>query len=209
MSRTAVRSPCSITLLSEQLDSTCISRCEVSNNVGSASPIAEEATMITSRHRHPVETRRSLTAFAMSLVALMTLAACGGGSDSDESAPATAAAGDSEVAVTDSDTDTDAPAGELTDGDIGEIDGIEDLAGAIGGEELTDAIDALGIDTRMQIIADQLDGTYEVTNDSTAFLYLDGDANTDGLSVCFIVGAISSPGDRVVVAYPNGDVVCD
>jgi hypothetical protein len=48
-----------------------------------------------------------------------------------------------------------------------------------------------------------------VTNDTTAFLYLEGDAKTDGLSVCIIVGAISSPGDRVVVAYPNGDVVCE
>ena len=147
----------------------------------------------------------------MTLVALITLAACGGSSDPDGAAPATAAtAADSEAEVTDTATDT--ATGELTDeeiGEVGEIEEIEDLAGAVGGEELTDAIDALGIDTRMQIIANQLDGTYEVTNDTTAFLYLDGDANTDGFSVCIIVGVISSPGDRVVVVYPNGEVVCE
>jgi hypothetical protein len=160
--------------------------------------------MLASRPARRVETRRSSTAVTMTLIALITLAACGGSSDPDGAAPATAAVGaDSEAGVTDTAT------GELGDEEIGEIGEIEDLAGAVGGEELTDAIDALGIDTRMQIIANQLDGTYEVTNDTNAFLYLDGDANTDGFSVCFIVGAISSPGDRVVVVYPNGEVVCE
>jgi hypothetical protein len=160
--------------------------------------------MLASRFVHPVGTRRSSAAITVSLASLILLGACGGAADSDGAAPETAAAGaDSGVEV------ADPVNGGSTAGEIGEIDEIGDLAGAVGGEELTSAIDALGIDTRMKIIADQLGGTYEVTNDSTAFLYLDGDATTDGVSVCFIVGAISSPGDRIIVAYPNGDIVCE
>jgi hypothetical protein len=166
--------------------------------------IAEEAIMLASHLGHPSTARRTLTVLAVPLVALFILASCGGGSDPDVATPATAAGDDSEP------TETDAATGESTDGgEIGEIDGTEDIAGAVGGEELTDAIDALGIETRMQIVADQLGGTYEVTNDSAAFLYLDGDAEMNGLSVCFVVGAISSPGDRIVVVYPNGEVVCE
>jgi hypothetical protein len=166
--------------------------------------------MFSSRVSHRSETRRSVIAVMVPLMALVTLAACGSSSESQESSEISEAPGTEAPAV--GDETLDGTAGEASGsemGEVGEIDGTDDLAGAIGGEELTNAIDALGIDTRMQIIADQLGGTYEVTSDTTAFLYLDGDANTDGLSVCFIVGAISSDGDRVIVAYPNGDVVCE
>jgi hypothetical protein len=168
---------------------------------------------------HPAR-RRSPLAIAPLIAISFLVVSCGGddagplsdaADTSDTSASATPAPAEpaaDTAELTDS-ADVDPATDDGSDPEIGEITGVEDLAGAIGGEELTNAIDALGIETRVKIIADQLGGTYEVTNDSTAFLYLDGDANTDGVMVCFIVSAISSPGDVVVVAYPNGDVVCD
>jgi hypothetical protein len=161
--------------------------------------------MQTSRVHAAAEGRRSPLAMAP-LVALAFLAvSCGGDDASSASASTSAPAAATESADADASTQPD----DAVDPEIGEIDGTEDLAGAIGGKELTDAMDALGIDTRMKILTDQLGGDYEVTGDSSAFIYLDGDVNTDGVMVCVIVGAISSPGDVVVVAYPNGDVVCD
>jgi hypothetical protein len=184
----------------------------------------QEATMPTSRVTvQGFARRRSPIALSLLLPVTFLMASCGG----DDAGPASGSPAETTVAADPNGTvdpaaettepTADADLGTNGSGDssdagtaeIGEIDGIEDLAGAIGGEELTNAIDALGIDTRMKIVADQLGGTYEVTGDSTAFLYLDGDADTDGIMVCFVVGAISSPGDVVVVAYPNGDVVCD
>ncbi|CAN5603238.1 hypothetical protein BH23ACT3_BH23ACT3_13880 [soil metagenome] len=176
--------------------------------------------MPTSRIRHHATGRRRPIGLAPLIAMALLVASCGGDDASSTSgstsgsppettaAPADPAADTAEL-TDPAEVDTATAPGDASDPEIGEITGIEDLAGAIGGEELTNAIDALGIDTRVKIIADQLGGTYEVTDESTAFLYLDGDATFDGVMVCFIVSAISSPGDVVVVSYPNGDVVCD
>jgi hypothetical protein len=161
--------------------------------------------MLTSRVHSVAAGRRSPLALAPLVALAMLAVSCGGDDAESVSASTSAPAEATDPADVDAATEPD----DAVDPDIGEIGGTEDLAGAIGGEELTDAIDALGIDTRMKIVADQLGGNYEVTSESSAFLYLDGDVDTDGVMVCFVVGAISSPGDVVVVAYPNGDVVCD
>lgn len=184
----------------------------------------QEAVLSSSRVTPRSARRRFVTGLtSITLPVALLLTACGG----DDPTPTTVAAatdttesdGGSEHAGDDSTGDNagdGAPAGDTgsIDGsgqaaEVGEIDDVGDLAEAIGGEELTDAIDALGIETRVSILASQLGGTYEVTSDTTATLILDGDVGVDGIMACIVSSAISSPGDVITARFPNGEVVCD
>ena len=165
--------------------------------------------------------RRFRTTLLLPLVPLaLVLAACGGDDASSTPGAATGSAGastgPSEPAAESAElTDTAEVEDAATPADssapqIG--NGLQVLEGEVTDEEMAgalDALEALGIETRVGIIADALDATYEITSDSTASIFVDGDANIDGIMACFTVGFLSSPGDVLTVVYPNGDVVCD
>ncbi|HRB03884.1 MAG TPA: hypothetical protein PLP26_11000, partial [Ilumatobacteraceae bacterium] len=127
---------------------------------------------------------------ALTAVLLLSLAACG----SDKS-DATVAASVTTAAPT---VPVETP-GNSSDGDS--------IVEQIGGQDAVNALDSVGIGTKAFALSSALgsDREYELVNETTARIFLDGDVDTDSTMACIVVGAIIDEGETVIVVYPNGE----
>lgn len=131
---------------------------------------------------------------ALTAVLLLSLAACG----SDE--PDASVAQSVTTAAQTVPVETSASS---SDGDS--------IVEQIGGEDAVNALDSVGIGTKAFALASALgsDREYELVNETTARIFLDGDVDTDSTMACIVVGAIIDEGETVIVVYPNGEITCE
>jgi hypothetical protein len=134
-------------------------------------------------------------------------AACG--SDDDDSA--TAPAEDGAAA----DAGTEAGAGDAADAEAseGEAGGSGDLPEAILGEEdaadLDAAFDAVGYETIMETVGDQLGASSVEVDGDDARIVLDDKTLDDAMMDCIVAGSFVDEGQTVTMVYPDGEELCD
>jgi hypothetical protein len=151
----------------------------------------------------PTRTPRSLIA-VLALGLALAGAACG--SDDDDSAAPAAEDG----AAADSGTDAADPGAD--DADEGAAGGTGDLADAIAGEDAPDldaAFDALGFETLMETVGDQLGASSVEVDGDDARIVLDDKSLDDAMMDCIVAGSFVDEGQTVTVVYPDGEQLCD
>lgn len=127
---------------------------------------------------------------------------------------ATAAAALLLVAACGDDDDTttvDTPAGAV-DVDPSDVDAdeLQDAISEDGEIDLDEAIGALSIESKLTALDAGLEiNDHEVVDDKTLKIFVDGSAE-DGFSFeCSVGSAIFDDDETLIVAYPDGEVVCE
>ena len=137
-------------------------------------------------------------------VAALSIAACGGSdADDSDSTPTPTAESDSSDAGSDAtpigDGSEEAPIGVDENGDI-EFS-----------EDFDEALDAVGCESIINIAAEQLDPSPEVSfdgNDAT-LTFSEGSVDSNAWLPCGVMGAFVEEGQTVTVVYPDGQQLCE
>ena len=154
---------------------------------------------------HPA-TRLIVAGFA---AATLLLAGCGGDDDSasDTSTEAATGSGASDAGASGSGS------GDGGSADGGDVSGIgsdgSGIAEAIGGDEMVDALDSVGLEGKGNAILTATGAErFEVDGD-VLHVYLGNDSRVPEGGECMVVGAVLSEGERAVIHRADGtEVAC-
>lgn len=86
-----------------------------------------------------------------------------------------------------------------------EIDSVDDVTGALGAD---DAPSDVGLGTIAYALASVLGGEYELENETTIRLLLEGEFESNSVAACAIAGGVVEPGTTVIVEYRDGEMTC-
>lgn len=149
--------------------------------------------------------RRSALLALVLTAALVTGCGDDGGSDDRATTPPAAAEGDDGAGGGGGGDEAGADAVTGGTGDP------SDIVDAIGGEELGDAMDSVGLETKAgaleSAIGDDVE-RIEVDGD-TVHIYLTDDATFDGMMGCMVTGAILSEGESAVFHKGGEETPCE
>lgn len=152
---------------------------------------------MTSITRH-----RFSAALAVGVLALVAVS-CGGSDDSSSSPDPQEVSTDSTGVTVDTVDTVDAVEG----GDTAAADEAAGaVAEAVGAEEV---LSEVGIDTIAFALSSALGGAYEVLDETTIRLTLDGSLESDAMIACIVAGGVVQPGTTVIVNYPDGEQTCE
>lgn len=84
-----------------------------------------------------------------------------------------------------------------------EIDSVDDVTGA------DDAPSDVGLGTIAYALASVLGGEYELENETTIRLLLEGEFESNSVAACAIAGGVVEPGTTVIVEYRDGEMTCE
>lgn len=153
---------------------------------------------MTSITRH-----RFSTALAVGVLALVAVS-CGG---SDDSSSSSSSSPDPQEVSTDSTGVTVDTVDTVEGGDTAAADEAAGaVAEAVGAEEV---LSEVGIDTIAFALSSALGGAYEVLDETTIRLTLDGSLESDAMIACIVAGGVVQPGTTVIVNYPDGEQTCE